>query len=128
MIRRRIPLVVGILLAWIVLILVVPWLNRAFSTYVLHTQHGNGYQWTSGPEARITYITLITLVVGAFKHWNCDAPFCFRHGPFPTADGQHHLCHVHHPDHPTNRKHTLEEILEIHEAAKEEAAKQTKEA
>lgn len=94
------------------------WLAHAFSTYFLHTQHGAGYQWTSGPEARISYLGVFALVIGAWKHWNCQAPWCFRHGPHKTADGQHHLCRKHHPDLPNHRL-SLAEIHERHNAAKQ---------
>lgn len=96
----------------------IHWLLTAFRTYVLHPEHGNGYQLWSGAGSDLGEITMIGLAVAAFKHWNCEAPRCLRHGKHPTADGQHHLCRKHHPDLP-NRRLSLAEIHLRHARAKD---------
>jgi len=96
---------------------VIHWLSTAFSTYVLHSQHGLGYQWASGPGANFGEIAIIGAAIGLYRRWNCSAPRCWRHGKHPTADGLHHLCRRHHPDLP-DRRLTLAEIHLRHHRAK----------
>lgn len=74
----------------------IHWLSAAFSTYVLHTQHGLGYQWWSGPGADAF---VVGAVVTAWKHINCEQPGCWRPGH-------------RHPDHgrPVCRKHYHEDV------------------
>lgn len=93
------------------------WLSQAFSTYVLHVQRSNGYQWWSGMGANFGEVTVIGLGITAWRHINCAAPRCPRRGTHPTADGQHKLCRKHHPDLP-DRKLSLAEIHRRHHAAK----------
>lgn len=97
------------------------WLSQAFSTYVLHVQNHNGYQWWSGAGSDLGELALITAVIAAYRHVNCDAPRCWRRGPYKTAAG-HKLCRKHHPEaHP--RHLSLREIhLLHHEAKKEESS------
>jgi hypothetical protein len=71
------------------------WLSTAFSTYVLHTEHGNGYQWWSGPA--IVGGLAWNGVVQARKH-NCYEHRCPFIGRFLGADG-HHRCKRHHTAH-----------------------------
>ena len=92
------------------------WLSTAFSTYVLHPLHGNGYQWHSGAGSDLGELTLIGTFVALWRHINCESPRCLRRGPYKTADGLHHLCRKHHPDLP-NRKLSLAEIHARHQAA-----------
>lgn len=93
------------------------WLSMAFSTYVLHPMHGNGYQWHSGIGSDFGEVTLIGAAVAAYRHINCAAPRCWRRGSHKTADGLHRLCRRHHPELP-NRKLSLAEIHERHHAAR----------
>jgi hypothetical protein len=92
------------------------WISDAFSTYVLHVQNHNGYQLWSGAGANFGEITVIGLVIGAYRHINCDAPRCWRRGPHKTADGQHKLCRKHHPDLPSHRLSLGEIHLRHHES------------
>lgn len=98
----------------------IHWLQTAFSTYVLHVEHGNGYQFWSGMGANFGEVTVIGAAVALVRHWNCDAPWCPWRGKHPTADGLHHLCRKHHPDLP-NRRLSLAEIHHRHVRAKEGA-------
>jgi hypothetical protein len=93
------------------------WTGDAFSTYVLHTQKGNGYMWWSGPGANFGELTIFGSVVAIWRHINCESPGCLRRGHYPTADKLHHLCRKHHPDLPNHRL-SLEEIHERHHKAK----------
>jgi hypothetical protein len=53
----------------------IDWLSHAFSTYVLHVQHGAGYQWWSGTGSDLTYFAVLC----AFWHrHNCHEPRCLR--------------------------------------------------
>jgi hypothetical protein len=53
-------------------------------------------------------ITLITLLVSAYKHFECHVSGCHRVGRF--VHGHYKLCHVHHPHVPDNGKITKEQI------------------
>jgi hypothetical protein len=70
------------------------WFSTAFSTYVLHVEHGNGYQWWSGAGSDLGEVTLIGLVLAGLKHRNCHEKGCWRLGHS-------------HPEHgfPSCRKH-----------------------
>lgn len=72
------------------------WISQAFSTYVLHTQHGNGYQWWSGPGGDLAYIAFF---VGFYKHINCEHPGCWLPGHRHPEHGRP-VCrkHYHHDD------------------------------
>jgi hypothetical protein len=65
-------------------------------------------------------IAIVGGAIAVFRRWNCDAPWCLRHGRHPTADGQHHLCRKHHPDLP-DRRLTLAEIHHRHHTAQEKS-------
>jgi hypothetical protein len=106
------------LLAVVIILVVIfatHWVDTAFSTYVLHVLHNNGYQWWSGAGSDIGEATVIGAALMLFKRWNCESPWCLRHGKHPTADGLHHLCRKHHPD--LGRKLSLAEIHARHFAA-----------
>lgn len=54
------------------------WLSTAFSTYLLHTEHGNGYQWwSSGPGPGLGQITLLLAPLAWFHHKNCHHAGCW---------------------------------------------------
>lgn len=65
------------------------WLSAAFSTYVLHVQNKNGYQWWSGMGANFGEITVLGLVIGATKHKNCHHKRCWRTWPFVHLHPEH---------------------------------------
>lgn len=95
----------------------IHWLWTAVSTYLLHSEHGNGYQfWSSGPGPGLGQITLVIGVVSWWVHHRCDTPRCLRKGRYQTADGHHKLCRVCHPDLPNHRL-SLVEIHARHHAA-----------
>lgn len=55
------------------------WLWTAFSTYVLHSEHGNGYQWHSGIGS--VYTPKDAIYIGAIVKYahvrNCHHPGCW---------------------------------------------------
>lgn len=65
------------------------WLTTAISTYVLHVEHGNGYQWHSGFGSDLGEYTIFGVVIAHVKHRNCHHKGCWRSWPF---------VHIH-PDH-----------------------------
>jgi hypothetical protein len=79
---------------------VIHWLWVAFQTYVLHTEHGNGYAWWSGPGSDIGEVTLVGLLVAAYRHHNCGEPRCWRLGHAHPEHGQ-----------PVCRKHFHNDIV-----------------
>lgn len=85
--------------------------------WLWHPLSGPGYQFWSGLGSDLSEITLLGLALGAWRHVNCHAPWCFRLGKHPTADGQHKLCRRHHPDLP-DRAPSLATIQARHRAAK----------
>lgn len=64
------------------------WLGTAINTYVLHTEHGNGYAMWSGPI--IAFGLLYNGTISALKH-NCYEHRCPRVGRVLGGDG-HHRC------------------------------------
>lgn len=53
------------------------WVSTAFSTYILHPLHANGYQWWSGAGSDLAYIGVF---LAALRHVNCEQPRCLRPG------------------------------------------------
>jgi hypothetical protein len=53
----------------------IHWLSTGFSTYVLHVEHGNGYQFWSGFGGRSFGLAI---VLGMWHRFNCHHPWCFR--------------------------------------------------
>ncbi len=45
-------------------------------------------------------ITLIAFVLGLYKHFECHKSGCHRPGRF--VHGRYKLCHIHHPDVPSD--------------------------
>ena len=58
----------------------IGWLSQAFSTYVLHPLHANGYQWWSGAGSDLGEATIIGAVIATAKHHNCHHKGCWRPG------------------------------------------------
>lgn len=97
--------------------IIVTWLSHGISTYLLHSQHGNGYAWwSSGPGPGLGQVTLVVGLVTWWLHTRCDNPRCVRKGKYQTADGHHKLCRGCHTGFPNHRL-SLAEILERHEQA-----------
>jgi hypothetical protein len=53
-------------------------------------------------------VTLIAFVIGAYKHLECHKRGCHRLGRFTL--GHYKLCHVHHPNVPSDGNVTQERI------------------
>jgi hypothetical protein len=79
----------------------------------MNTGKNGGYNFWSGiaGQSAIGYFLL------KWRSINCAAPRCLRIGRHPTADGQHHLCRIHHPDLPRMGL-SLHEIHRRHNEAK----------
>lgn len=58
----------------------IHWIAQAFSTYVLHPLHGNGYQWWSGAGSDLGEVSILAVFVGAAKHHNCHHKGCKKLG------------------------------------------------
>lgn len=79
----------------------IHWLWTAVNTYLLHSQHGNGYAfWSSGPGPGLGQIALLGGLAGLYRHINCEQPGC----PWPGHR---------HPDHgrPVCRKHYHHDVM-----------------
>jgi hypothetical protein len=55
--------------------------------------------------------SLVTLVVGAYRHFECHVSSCHRVGRF--MHGHYKLCSVHHPHVPNDGKIGAEQIAEV---------------
>jgi hypothetical protein len=64
-------------------------------------ESGQGYAFTSSVLGGLGYLAILAVL---WRKLVCQSPYCFRMGHHPTADGQHHLCRHHHPDHPTRKR------------------------
>ncbi len=53
-------------------------------------------------------VTLITLLIGAYRHFECHVSGCHRVGRF--AHGHYKLCRVHHPGVPSSGRITASEV------------------
>ena len=73
----------------------IHWLSNAISTYLLHGEHGNGYQWWSGEGSDLTEIASVCLaLLTAWHRFNCHHKGCprvVRHGKryCPKHEGEH---------------------------------------
>lgn len=81
----------------------IHWLHTAFQTYILHTEHGNGYQWWSGAGSDLGYATIAVVLITHAALWyrqhNCVEPGCRKLG-HPHPNHGHPVCRRHyHPDH-----------------------------
>lgn len=76
--------------------------SSLWDTYVLHSEHGNGYQWWSGPGSDLGELTLviaiITTLVTFYKHHNCEEPGCPRLGHRHPDHGRP-VCRIHYHSH-----------------------------
>ena len=62
------------------------WITTAISTYILHAEHGNGYQWHSGIGSVYTPKDLVYMgaLAKMAHHKNCHRKGCWRFGhPHP---------------------------------------------
>lgn len=82
------------------------WIHTAWNTYILHTEHNNGYQFWSGPGSDISEILAPVLFIGAwYHHHNCTAHSCPWPGKFIHPEHGNKVCKRHlvedhqlHPD------------------------------
>ena len=75
---------------------VIHWVATAVNTYILHTEHGNGYQWWSGIGLG-TSIGVNTW--HRFKVHNCQAKWwCWRFARHIHPEDGKYVCPKHHPD------------------------------
>lgn len=72
------------------------WIKTAVDTYILHSEHGNGYQWWSGPGSDLAYASILYTLLR--KH-NCYEKRCFRIGTHRSQLDQHIRCGRHHKGH-----------------------------
>jgi hypothetical protein len=90
------------------------WLQ--FHTGVVN-EPGHYYAFWSGFGSDIAEFSILGAIATALyqlvKKYNCHEPGCWRIGNHPTADGQFHLCYLHHPDF-HGKKPTHELIERMH--------------
>lgn len=68
------------------------------STYLLHPLHGDGYQWWSGAGSDLGELTLVGLVLGMYRHKNCESKGCWRLGHNHPDHGRPVCRHHYHRD------------------------------
>jgi hypothetical protein len=56
------------------------------------------YQLLSGMIPALTALSLLTLLAGAWRHFNCHVDGCPRLGRYAVAGGHFKVCRGHHPD------------------------------
>jgi hypothetical protein len=59
-------------------------------------------------------VSLLTLLVGAYRHFECHVKTCHRVGRF--THGHYKLCHVHHPHVPSDGRITAATIAAVESA------------
>lgn len=79
----------------------ITWILTAIHTYLLHSEHGNGYQWWSaGPGPGLGQLSLVAVAYAFLRKHNCYEHGCWRIGKLQGNDG-HIRCKRHHRiDHP----------------------------
>lgn len=85
-----------------------------FGHWLFHPLVSRGYQFWSGIAGCFVSLGMFSGLLVGWRHVNCHAPWCFRLGKHPTADGQFKLCRKHHPDLP-DKQPDLREIHRIHD-------------
>lgn len=76
-----------------------------------HSLSGTGYQFYSGIGSDISELAVIGAVAGAYRKAACHQERCYRLGRFPH--GHYKLCHVHHPDVPSDGKIRAKHISQV---------------
>lgn len=74
------------------------WVSQAFTTYILHPEHGAGYQWWSGAAGGTLPFTMLAWLAVTWSRHNCHVRHCWRVGRRQYGDLL--LCHKHHPRDP----------------------------
>ena len=81
------------------------------STYLTHPLTGLGYQFWSGIGSDAGEASIFVAVVAGYRHHNCSQKGCLRLGRF--SHGPYKLCHVHHPEVPSDGVVTYEHISAV---------------
>ncbi len=81
---------------------ILDWFGTAISTYVLHVEHNNGYQWWSGMGANFALIGIFYHVA---RSRNCYEYRCLRVGTHKSQLDQHVRCRKHHNQHKDDNPH-----------------------
>lgn len=87
------------------------WLSTAWNTYVMHPEHGNGYQFWSGVGGMTAMLGALGTV---YRKHNCHVRWCWRLGRHPVDGTDWVVCRNHHPD--DKPKHYLPEPKDVEEA------------
>lgn len=66
----------------------IHWLTTVVQTYLLHFEHGNGYQFWSGAGSDIGEATIVLAI---WHQVNCAEPGCW----WPGHRGRDHRCGKH---------------------------------
>jgi hypothetical protein len=67
--------------------------------------------FTDTPVELLGVVTIVALIIGAYRHIECHQTGCHRFGRF--VHGHYKLCHVHHPNVPSDGKITAEHIHNV---------------
>lgn len=81
----------------------------------MNTGPDGGYNFWSGIAGQ----SIVGYALVSLRRVNCSAPWCFRVGRHPSADGLHKFCRKHHPELPS-RPLSLEELHERHDVASDQ--------
>ena len=84
---------------------VLHWLATAFRTYILHSEHGNGYQGGAGGPGGLWIAQLgawWTIACQLVRRHNCDEHRCLRVGTHRSQLDKHVRCRRHHNAHKTH--------------------------
>ena len=83
----------------------VHFLSTAANTYLLHVEHGNGYQWWSGAGSDLTYAGIGYAI---WRKHNCYEPWCPWIGTHRSQLDGHIRCRGHHKKHKKNNPHYVD--------------------
>lgn len=81
----------------------IHWLSQGFSTYILHSQHGNGYQFGSGGPGPLWIAQLVAYTVVVYHvvlGHNCYEHGCPRPARMKGDDGHRRCKRCHRRTHP----------------------------
>lgn len=76
----------------------IHWLWTAINTYLLHSEHANGYAfWSAGPGPGLGQITLVGGLLVYLRRHNCHIHRCWRLQWHEHPAHGHPVCRRHHP-------------------------------
>jgi hypothetical protein len=70
--------------------------------------------FSSGWMELVGTVSLVTLLIGAYRHFECHVKTCHRVGRF--THGHYKLCHVHHPHVPSDGNITEASVAAVESA------------